>query len=135
MKKKISRAYKEANSKLLVDRFFEVCRTNLHIFAFQDRSQIEIDCLKEHNVRFLVTDSPKRKFFVDENTLIDEGFIIIFNNFNEEVLSKVKYEAIKHFGNKFFIKIIKDDNRNNPNKESFSGKIKCLNLKRKEERV
>lgn len=135
MKKKITRAYKEANAKLLVDRFFEVCRKNLKIFAFQDKSEIEIDCLKEHNVCFLITREPKRKFFIDANILIDEGFIIEYNNFNQELLSKVKYEAIKHFGNKFFIKFLKDDNRDSPNKEFFSGKIRCQNLKKKEETV
>ena len=58
---------------------------------------------------------------------------IEFNNFNTELLNKVKYEAMKHFGNKFFIKVVKDDDRGCENKEFFSGKIKCTNLKRKEE--
>ena len=133
MKRKIKRVYKETNAKLLVDRFFEVCRVNLHLYAFQNKSEIELECLKKQNVRYLVTRKPKRNFFVDRNTLNDDGLEIEFNNFNSELLSKVKYEAIKHFGNKFFIKVIKDDDRGNENKEYFNGKIKCTNLKRKEE--
>ena len=42
-------------------------------------------------------------------------------------------EAIKHLGNKFFIKVVKDDNRTNENKNVFSGKIIFKNLKKKEE--
>ena len=133
MKKRITRIYTDANAKLQVDRLFEVCRNNLHIFAFQDRSAIEYDCLKEHNVCYLVTTAPKRKFFVDNNTLIDEGFEIYFNRFTNDLIEKVKYETIKHLGNKFFIKISKDDNRNNDDKTLFSGKIILKNLKKKEE--
>lgn len=133
MKKKIKRVYTETNAKLQVDRFFEVCRTNLDIFAFQAKSQIEYDCLVKHNVCFLITTKPKRDFFVDKNTLIDEGLEIRFNNFDNELVLKVKAEAIKHLGNKFFIKFVKDDNRTNENKNVFSGKIIFKNLKKKEE--
>lgn len=133
MKRKIKRIYKETNAKLLVDRFFEVCRVNLHLYAFQNKSEIELECLKKQNVRYLITREPKRKFFIDKNTLIENGMEIEFNNFNTELLNKVKYEAMKHFGNKFFIKVVKDDDRGCENKEFFSGKIKCTNLKRKEE--
>lgn len=133
MKRKITRVYKEANAKLLVDRFFEVCRVNYHLYAFQNRSDVELECLKKQNVKYLITRNPKRKFFVDNNTLIEDGFEIEFNNFNNDLLNKVKFEAKKHFGNKFFIKVIKDDDRNSDNKEFFSGKIRCTNLKRNEE--
>lgn len=134
MKRRITRVYIETNAKLQLDRLFEVCRNNLHIFAFQDKSKLEFECLKEHNVCFLVTTKPKRDFFVDNNTLTEEGFEIFFGEFTNELIEKVKYEAIKHLGNKFFIKFIKDDNRNSTNKETFSGKIVLKNLRKKEEK-
>lgn len=133
MKRRITRIYTETNAKLQVNRFFEVCRNNLHIFAFQDRNKLEYACLNEHDVCYLVTTAPKRKFFIDNNTLIDEGFEIYFNKFTNDLIEKVKYEAIKHLGNKFYIKIIKNDNRNNVDKTVFSGKIVFKNLKKKEE--
>lgn len=133
MKKKIKRVYTETNAKLQVDRFFEVCRTNLDIFAFQAKSQIEYECLIKHGVCFMITTQAKRDFFIDNNTLVDEGFEIRFNNFDNELMLKVKMEAIKHLGNKFFIKIVKDDNRTAEDKTLFSGKIIFKNLKKKEE--
>lgn len=135
MKRRITRVYIDTNAKLQVDRFFEVCRTNLHIFAFQDRSAIEVNCLNEHNVRYLITTMPKRKFFIDNNTLIDEGFEIYFNKFSNELIERVKYEAIKHLGNKFFIKFVRNDNRNEADKSVYSGKIIFKNLKKKEEKA
>lgn len=129
MKKKITRVYTETNAKLQLDRFFEVCRTNLKIFAFQDKSTIEFDCLKEHEVCFLLTLHPKRDFFKDNNTLVDSGMEILFNNFTNELLDKVKTQAIRHFGNKFFIKVIKDDTRDKEDKSRFSGKFLLVNLK------
>ena len=128
MHKKIRKKPNNPSGKLLVDRFFEVARKNMNLFAFQNVNALQVECLAKYNVTFLVTKEPKRCFFKDKNTLIDEGFKIYFNNFDNELLSRIKSEAIKQFGKNFFIKIVKYDNRNS-SKENFNGEIQCYNLK------
>lgn len=129
-RKKTRRRYNEATAKIQIDRFFQVCREKLGIYAFQNESMAKLKFLKGQSLAYIVTTKPKREFFLekDNNKLKDDGFVIEYNNFTKEIYDKVKAEMFAHFRNSFFIKLPKEDLRNK-NKETFGGKIIIKNLR------
>jgi hypothetical protein len=130
--RKLKRTYKDQSLYTQFDKFFEILRHS-NIFAFQNQKEPVLRCLEKQNVCYLVTIKSKKNFFKDKNMLIDEGIELTFCNFNEETLKLVKTIAVQFFGKKVFIKVLKDDTRLQEDKSVFSGKIKLLNFKRKEE--
>lgn len=128
-KKRISRKFSEASAKLQIDRFFEVMRKRYSLYAFQNESITKYQFLKDNNYTYLITKNPKRDFFVDENTLVEEGFEIEFNNLTKEQFEDVVFEVKKHFGNIFFYKFPKNDNRGK-DETTLSGKILFKNLRK-----
>lgn len=128
-RKRISKKYAEASAKLQIDRFFEVMRKRYNLYAFQNESITKYQFLKDNDYTYIITKNPKRDFFVSDNVLIDEGFEIEINNLTKEQYDNVVFEIKKHFGNIFFYKFPKEDNRGK-DKQTFSGKILFKNLKR-----
>lgn len=134
-KKRVIRRFDNDSAKLQVDRFFEVLRKNHKIYAFQHESPSRINFFLEIEFAFVVTRLPKRKFFVDSNILVDEGFQVEFYNLTREQYSILEQEVKRHFGDKFFYKFPKNDNRNAENKDLISGKILLKNFKKKNSEV
>lgn len=129
-RKKKGKRYNEINAKIRLNRFFETCREKYNIYAFQNESKLKYEFLKKMNVTCIITLKAKRNFFVEgsDDKLIDEGFVIEYNHFNQELYKQIKEEMINQFRNTFFIRFPKEDLRNK-DKEYFGGQIIIKNLK------
>lgn len=126
--KRKHRRLSEITSKLKIDRFFETCRNKYNIYAFQNESKLKIEFLAKMSFPSIVTKEAKRKFFINENELIEDGFIMYFYNFSEELYKDIKNEMLNIFKSSFYVKFLKEDLRHQ-DKNTFDGKILIKNFK------
>ena len=120
----------EITSKLRIDRFFENAREKYNIYAFQNESKLKAEFLENLKVPILITLEPKRKFFLDDYTLIEKGFVIYFKNFTDELYNEIKKDIIENFKATFFVKVVREDTRKRQDKTTFDGKFYFKNFER-----
>lgn len=119
-KKKKNKIYALTTKKQL-NYFFENCRNNFHIFAFQNESKSKVEFFKAAKLPCIVTFQAKRCFFKTEDDLKDEGFEINFFHLTQEQYELISKFLKNCFTYKLFIKTQKADTRNKTPETTMDG--------------
>lgn len=121
--------------KLLIDRFFEDCRNEHNIYAFQNESKKKLEFLDQIKLPYVVTLLPKRSYFVtgSDNLLVENGFCMEFSNLTKEQYLLLRKLLFYYFKNSFQLYFPINDVRNKLDNTLLSGKFTLKNLKTKEE--
>lgn len=112
-----------------VDNFFFKLR-EYGIYAFQTENKAKREFLINNKVPFITTLKSKKKSFVDNTTLVDEGYVINFYNLDKKQAKILKEVTKDVFYNLFFYKFKSADSRleeHDPTK--FTGTIELKNFR------